>query len=321
MISPCVRGMVRSRVHQVLTPQDLVVILAIADAGTVTGAADQLATSQPALSRTLRTLERRLGGELFERRPQGMVPTPLGEAMAAYGRAVSAVTERAARELRTRLETDTTEILAGVVPHISVAPVARTVVAAHGAGHVRVHIEVGPEQELLAALERGTIDLYIGPLPEGSSAFAADPLFEDHPALAVRRKHPVVGSGRELELEQLLEHPWVMPPADDPVVDRITALFRDAGLEPPTPAATTADVALATSITMQSDFIAVLPRDAALLSVSAGQLVILPVALPGRGGMVGVLRRRQRTPKPEVDFVVSTLRAAVERAGLRATGG
>jgi DNA-binding transcriptional LysR family regulator len=59
-----------------LTLRHIEVIRAVLRAGTVTGAARQLAVSQPALSRTLKNAETRLGLQLFERRSGRLSPTP-----------------------------------------------------------------------------------------------------------------------------------------------------------------------------------------------------------------------------------------------------
>src|SRR5919205_1199028 len=65
-----------------LTLRHIEVIRAVLRAGTLTGAAHQLAVSQPGLSRTLRNAENRLGMLLFERRGGRLHPTP--EALALY---------------------------------------------------------------------------------------------------------------------------------------------------------------------------------------------------------------------------------------------
>jgi DNA-binding transcriptional LysR family regulator len=53
-------------------------VCAIAEEGSVTKAAARLGLTQPALSAQLRSVERLVGGQLFDRTPAGSVPTDLG---------------------------------------------------------------------------------------------------------------------------------------------------------------------------------------------------------------------------------------------------
>lgn len=62
---------------------DLRLALAIAEAGTLSGAAVSLHLSHPTLSRRLQRMERRLGTRLFERTPSGLRPTSAGEELRA----------------------------------------------------------------------------------------------------------------------------------------------------------------------------------------------------------------------------------------------
>lgn len=59
-----------------LTLRHIEVIRAVLQEGSVTGAAKKLSVSQPALSRTLKNAENRLGILMFERRAGRMSPTP-----------------------------------------------------------------------------------------------------------------------------------------------------------------------------------------------------------------------------------------------------
>jgi DNA-binding transcriptional LysR family regulator len=54
--------------------------LAVAEAGSVTAAAELLHVAQPSMSQQIRGLERDLGVELFARTPTGLVPTVVGRA-------------------------------------------------------------------------------------------------------------------------------------------------------------------------------------------------------------------------------------------------
>src|ERR1700745_3721074 len=74
----------------------------IAKAGSVNAAARLLHTSQPAVSRELRTLEDRLGVPLFDRLPRGMRLTEAGQVLLSYAERIfglEAAAERALREL------------------------------------------------------------------------------------------------------------------------------------------------------------------------------------------------------------------------------
>src|SRR5919197_836760 len=67
----------------ILNWDDLRVVLAVAETGTISGAAAVLRISHPTLSRRLRQIEQRLGARLFERTPSSCRPTEAGEEMRA----------------------------------------------------------------------------------------------------------------------------------------------------------------------------------------------------------------------------------------------
>ena len=58
-------------------------VLAVAERGSLRAAARHLGVAQPALTRSIRELERELGAALFERRSTGVVVTAIGERPAA----------------------------------------------------------------------------------------------------------------------------------------------------------------------------------------------------------------------------------------------
>lgn len=67
---------------------------AVADEGSVTRAAARLHVTQPALSRTIRQLEHRLGATLFDRSSTGVAPTPTGRQVLQDARAALASVDR-----------------------------------------------------------------------------------------------------------------------------------------------------------------------------------------------------------------------------------
>ena len=71
--------------------------VAIADAGSFTGAAERLLVAQPSLSHQIRALELELGGTLLERLPRGVRLTAAGQAFLADARLAIAHSDHARR--------------------------------------------------------------------------------------------------------------------------------------------------------------------------------------------------------------------------------
>ena len=59
-------------------PRHLRILLIVAESGSISRAAIRLKIAQPGLTAQLQRIEQRLGGPLFHRRPDGVVPTDLG---------------------------------------------------------------------------------------------------------------------------------------------------------------------------------------------------------------------------------------------------
>src|SRR6516165_12331235 len=69
------------RIERRLKLHDLRVLMSVVDGGSMSKAAERLATSQPAVSRAIADLEYSLGVRLLDRGPHGIVPTPYGRAL------------------------------------------------------------------------------------------------------------------------------------------------------------------------------------------------------------------------------------------------
>lgn len=106
-------------------------VLAVADSGSLSGAAAHLSLTQPTLGRQIKAAERRLGQPLFTRHARGLTPTPFCESLLPSARqmddAAKAVSVLAAGQSpdttgRVRLTASvfvTTHILPGILADIS----------------------------------------------------------------------------------------------------------------------------------------------------------------------------------------------------------
>src|SRR6185436_13752779 len=76
------------RIERHLKLHDIRVLMSVVQAGSMSKAAEQLGTAQPALSRSIAKLEYSLGVRLLDRSPRGVEPTAYGRALIRRGVAV-----------------------------------------------------------------------------------------------------------------------------------------------------------------------------------------------------------------------------------------
>ena len=92
-------------------------ILAIAECGTITAAAEQLYISQPALSRYLKALEERMDITLFDRIDNRLYLTPVGHRYVEYAQRIHALEQEMARTLTLYQNETKKRILMGIPEH------------------------------------------------------------------------------------------------------------------------------------------------------------------------------------------------------------
>jgi DNA-binding transcriptional LysR family regulator len=205
-------------------------VVATADHGTMTSAAQALYVAQPALSRAVRELERELGVELFARSGRGVVLTPVGEQVVRQARialdAVEAieglsVARANGRGAELRIATTITlepELTGRLVPRF-----------ARDQPAVRVRVVRCPGREAVAAaLRSGRADLALTDLPVPGD-LAAHPLEQREVVLisppALRLREPV-------PLATLNGMRLVLPAKGGPRRAEVDALLAKLGVTP-----------------------------------------------------------------------------------------
>src|SRR5690348_12540132 len=87
------------RIGRRIKLRDLHILLAVAQARSMSRAADRLAISHPVVSKTIADLERALGVRLLDRTPQGTEPTAYGRALLNCGTVVFDELRRGVQEI------------------------------------------------------------------------------------------------------------------------------------------------------------------------------------------------------------------------------
>jgi DNA-binding transcriptional LysR family regulator len=195
-------------------------------------------------------------------------------------------------------------ILAGVLPAIS-----EHFLEQHPRVQLRViHADTGLMQ--FEQLRKHNVELLIGrmPRPFVEDDLVSEPLF-DEPFVAVAGKDSEWARRRRIELAELAEEAWVLPPPDSVPGVLIAEIFREHGLQPPRAGIVTLSVQLTSTMIATGRFVGMLPGSVARFSAGRVGLKILPVKVPTVLASVNVITVRNRTPSPLAQQFINSARA------------
>ncbi|MFI0240622.1 LysR family transcriptional regulator [Streptomyces sp. NPDC016845] len=210
--------------------------LAVAEAGSVTAAAQLLHVAQPSMSQQIRGLERDLGVELFARTPTGLVPTTVGRDFLREAE----IAVNAARRARATAKAGADELAGELVVAVQMGFGARQLPGALGAlrrRFPRLEVTVFEEPssaELERLCRRGVLDLALMAACERSPADAHH-LGDEKFVVVLGAGHPQLEADR-IELRDLASEPWVRFDRDSALDGVLVSVLRDNGLTPGTAA-------------------------------------------------------------------------------------
>lgn len=213
--------------------QHVEVLVAIADAGSMRGAAELLGKSQPALTKIVRQVEEDLGGAVFQRSSRGVFMTPLGERVLSRCRSINSEIIRLNDEMAQLRGDQTGELHVCLSPLAAIKIIPRALEAFHKTHPgVRVHLSSGLFPNALKPLREGKIDILIGPAPVVGAPrdVAVEKLLETRVVAitGARSRHK-----NATTLAELVEAPWIMIGAPQGPGDIFKDVFVEAGLKPP----------------------------------------------------------------------------------------
>ncbi len=185
-------------------------VVAVADTGSFTRAAERCHVSQPTLSGQIRKLETYLAIRIFERAPHTVRPTRAGEAVIPLARtmleAASAIRERA----RGHREPLSGSFQLGVIPTLGPYLIPRFVPGLQERyPNLKLVIREDLTENLLRALEAHELDAVLAAIPVGHPDLAVLPLFDEPFWLLTPPGHPLAKS-RSITEEKLLAAPLLL---------------------------------------------------------------------------------------------------------------
>lgn len=256
--------------------------IAVADTGSIRGAARQLDMTQPALSRALQQLEQDLHVELLHRSGRGVKVTAAGEAFLARARVAEAELRKAAEEARQATESSSGLLALGVSP-VGASLFLPELVIALQSGHpgTRIRILETTPSALLSLVREEVMDLAITQRTRIHLDAGLDyqPLAEIFTRVALRPKHPLLRQ-QPCTLQDLVKAQWLYMTAHDSTDDIVSRSFIAQGLPAPKPAVHCGSYFVALDLLAATDMISVLPPLLLRDCVKSGRLAELTLAKP-----------------------------------------
>lgn len=283
----------------------------ISQHGSFSRAALHARLSQPALSRTIAQLERAVGGRVMERGRFGARLTELGKTLERYADAVAVQLRRASEEAQLHRDHPGGTLTVGVTP-ISAAELVPSAVARlirrRPSSSIRI-LEL-PFERGRAALKRGEIDLYVGPLQQlgEASDLSEETVITDPLCVVVGARHPLA-SRRSLKLTQLPQRDIVLPIGSNALVRQLQALFLTASLPYPHASVTTDSMLVLKGLIKSGRFVTIMPRTLVQLECQARLLRAIRLDAPGNSRLLGFAWSPDRQLAPLTRALMDELRA------------
>ncbi|MBB4860314.1 DNA-binding transcriptional LysR family regulator [Novosphingobium chloroacetimidivorans] len=214
-----------------IEPRHFRVLLAVIEHGTFNRAAEALSVSQPAISKAIAQLERSLGARLFERGKQGSTPTAAGLIAARSATNIDWAMRHAQEEIRASAHNLVGPLVIGTTPSMLFGLLPRALsFLGKACPNASIIIRDGLDDLLLEALDKGEIELLVGPIDSlrpASDRIVQNTVAQEPLLLAVPHGHRL-SERDELHVSELSDEPWILPIKGSSFYRIVEALFRTA---------------------------------------------------------------------------------------------
>lgn len=288
-------------------------LLAVAEKGSINAAAKYLGVSQPALSRSVRELEKEMGAPLLERQATGAALTPMGDLFVI--RASTAMNElRRARDEIQQMQGSvhgTVVACISAMGHQALLPEALDVFTRRYP-NVRLRIIEGVFPVIDARIRSGVVDFYLGPAPECGTApgLQLETLFATRRVVLARKEHPLAGAR---SLAQLTEARWISTSITSEAEKEFSGVFSGRGLPVPKLALQAESALTWITALLSTDMLIMLPEQWLGSPLTRDLTVPIPIEETLAGPSMTLVRRSSVPSTPASEYFCDLLRRVASR--------
>jgi DNA-binding transcriptional LysR family regulator len=217
-----------------ITVAQLRTFLAVAQAGSVKGAAAELVVTQPSVSSALAALERELGVRVVERRGRGIRLSAAGEAFAPFAARVMGFLEEGRNAACEAAEQEFRELRISAVTTCGeyiVPPLIRAFRQSNE--KVRVQLQVGNRAGVIHQTRLREADIGIGGTPPQNGEFEGFPFLDNQLVVIVSPEDPLA-QRRQVPFKDLERCMWLLRESGSGTRIFVQKLLAERGIKPHT---------------------------------------------------------------------------------------
>jgi len=278
-------------------------LAAVVEAGGVTEGAALLGLSQPAVSRTLSQMEKRLGEPLFVAGRRPLIATLIGRQLAAHGKVILEASRKASETVQSFQRGSAGTVRIAGVPFFMDAWISRMIGEFQvRAPDIRVDQTYGNVPELQAGIKSNQFDLAICPLGvvDAGSGFAFTEILQARNIIACRSGHPLLKQ-RRIAADDLLAFPWIAPLPGSPLLADLHAILLSIGMTEIAIRYSGGSLMSVLHYLDETDALTVLPHSVVFAFRKSRGVAVLPVKIPQPDRSLGILRMAGAPQLPASD--------------------
>src|SRR5262249_31822149 len=255
-------------------------------------------------------LEHTFSVRLLDRSSRGVEPTTYGLAVIKRATAMFDELRQSVKEVEFLADPTAGELRLGCSDFA--AGIVGVAIERMSRRYPRITFEVvsAGAAELQRHLESRNIEFFVATNQESLSEddFVAEVLYDD-PPIVVADAHHSLTRRRSIELAELVDEPWAMPPANTISGRYVREVFHTRRLPLPTTIVGTCSSVLRHHLVSNARFITVLPKPMFEIMAKGLSIKALPVHLPTPRRTVVLVILKRRTLGPIAHLFIETLRA------------
>ena len=293
--------------------------LEVARLGKIVLAADVLAVSQPALSKTIRELETLLGVKLFKRNKRGVELSRYGEIF--HRRASSSISElrQGLDSIRRAKQEGEPFLSIGVLPTVAAQLMPEAVNRFKQSGRsTNLHLFAGPNTVLLERLRLGELDLVVGRMADPSvmQGLSFQHVYSEYISVVVRPQHPLLRAiaamapvnRQGVSLIGIEKYVVLIPTRESIIRPTVDRLLMTHGINELPQTIETISDAFGRNYVQQTDAVWIISNGVIAIDVAQGKLEEIPLDVKETLGPVGLTTRADKIMSTDLQLFMDSVK-------------